>query len=154
MSVLRFNVAACDRLPMVLIMGQNEEQIAELGTKLSPVIWDDALQGMFIYTSNSDKDQVATVKGLDNIPGFAIVQPDTFGQTGAVLAQFEADTSAEELKAAMIELAETHERPVIDHRNHVRKGLQTGTTWETEIPVEDKDSLRAIERSQRGRRGR
>jgi len=148
---LGLNVAACDRLPTLLIYGKSDEQVAELETKLSTVAWDDALQGMFIYVSANDAQQVSAIEGLDDEPGFAIIQPDPYGQKGKVLTQFGADSSAEDLQAGLVKFAKSHERPIIDYQKHVREGSRSGPKWETEIPVEDKGSLRAMERSKRTR---
>ena len=151
---LGMNVAACERLPAILVMGQSDEQVAELEAKLSPVAWNEALQGMFIYFSATNKEEIEVIEQFNGEPGYVIIQPDPFGQTGEILAQYSANATADELKAALVELAETHERPIIDYQNHVRNGNRKGAIWETEIPIEDKGSLRAMERNRQPRRGR
>ncbi len=144
---LGLNVAACDNLPAVLVMGENAKQLDELRTKLGPVAWEQDLLGMFIFCSTDDADELSVVEKLaDGKTGFAIVAPDAYGQKAEVITQLPADVSAEVLKDALVKAAADFERPVKSHQRHVRAGRNEGIGWETEIPVTDAQALRAQER--------
>ena len=140
---LGLNVAACDCLPAIVVLGDTDEQVKELAARLSPAAWHEALAGAFIYCSTTDPQEVEVIKGLNGNAGYAIVEPDAFGQTARVLAQLDADVSQERLQEAMTAALQAFERPVKDHHRHVRSGHRSKIAWETEIPVEDPMALRA-----------
>ena len=151
---LGINVAACDSLPAIVVMGESDEQITELAEKLSPAAWHADLAGKYIYSSTTDADEVSVIEGLEPGAGYAIVEPDAYGQTARVLSQIDADATAEQIQTAMLEVAQSFKRPIKDHGSHVRGGKRAGAEWETEIPVEDPMALRAQQGRGSGGRGR
>ncbi len=152
---LGLNVAACDRLPTVIVMGKTDEEITELATKLSPAAWSYELAGMFIYCSTTDAEDLAKIEGAQAESGYLVVEPGAYGLKGRVIAQIAADINSEELYDRLELAAMKFERPVKDHDQHVRNGRREGIGWETEIPVEDPMALRAQQRREgRGRQKR
>lgn len=147
---LGINVAACDSLPAVVILGENDQQLAQLKETLAPVAWDKDLLGMYIYCQSSDADERSILTSLKGSAGFAIVKPDDFGQEAEVIAEIGPGASAAELKDALLKAARKFKRPNKSHHQHVRSGRRDGVEWETEIPVTDAQALRA----QRNRRDR
>lgn len=143
---LGINVAACDNLPAVVVMSSDETKLTELKTKLAGPAWDPETLGMFIFCSTTNAKDLSMIKGLKRTEGFAIVAPDAFGQEAQVLQELTVDATAEELKSALAKTAAEFERPLKDHRRHVRAGRDEGVNWETEIPVTDSHALQAEQR--------
>ena len=45
---LAVNVASCDGLPCVVVVGKDQSEVDRLNKKLSAVIWEESLIGKFI----------------------------------------------------------------------------------------------------------
>ena len=61
-----------------------------------------------------------------------------------------AELDEAELHSELLRYANSFEKVQKRHHQHVRKGREAGQNWETEIPVTDPMSLRALERNSRG----
>ncbi len=153
---LGLNVSSCDGLPSVICVGENENQISAMQSKLAPLAFSKELAGKFVYASTTDFDELEIVKGYQGKTGFAVIQPGQYGVDGELIKMLPFEIDSGDLKSAMINLVDGTKKVVKSHRDHVRKGNSTGQRWETEIPVTDPNSVRAMERnqSQQGRGSR
>ena len=150
---LGLNVSSCDGLPSVICVGKSAKQVSELQDKLSPLALDEQLAGKFVYASSKDPAELKIVKGYDGKAGFVMIKPGEFGIDGEMISMFAPSVDSEVLKKALVDYANGTEKVVKVHRDHVREGNRSGKNWETEIPVTDPGSLKAMERNQ-NQRGR
>jgi len=141
---LGINVASCDGLPSIVVVGKNPEETNQFKEKLSGVIWDEDLAGKFIFASTSNPADLKIVDGAASKTGILVIRPDTFGIKGQLITAIDPTVSDNELKASLADAADTFQRTSKTHGAHVRAGRRTDTTWETEVPVPDR---------QEGRRG-
>jgi hypothetical protein len=149
---LGINVASCDGLPAVVVVGQDQQEINALNKKLSGVIWDEELAGKFIYSSTTNRNDLQIVKGAGAKTGILVIRPDTYGLQGQLVTAIAPDVSGEDLKKSLLAAANTFRRNSKVHGLHVRNGRQSNTTWETEVPVPDR--VRSRNRGAAGRRPR
>jgi hypothetical protein len=149
---LGINVASCDGLPAVVVVGQDQREVDALNKKLSDVIWNEGLAGKFIYSSTSNRNDLKIIKGVGTRTGILVVRPDTYGLQGQVMTAIAPDVSGEELEKSLLAAASTFRRNSKVHGLHVRNGRQSNTTWETEVPVPDR--VRSRTRGTSGRRPR
>ena len=149
---LGINVASCDGLPSVVVVGQDQREVDELNKKLSGVIWDEGLAGKFIYAATANRNDLKIVKGAVAKKGILVIRPDTYGLQGQVMTTIAPDVSAEDLKKTLLAAASAFRRNSKVHGIHVRNGRQSDITWETEVPVPDR--VRSRTRGTSGRRPR
>lgn len=150
---LGLNVSSCDGLPSVICVGKDEKHVADLEKKLSPIAFSKEVAGKFVYASSQDTADLKVVNGYKDELGFVIVKPGEFGVEGEMVKAFGADTKAEDLKAALVAYANGTAKVQKNHRSHVAAASREGKVWETEIPVTDPDSLRAMARRSGSSRG-
>lgn len=153
---LALNVASCDALPLVAAVSDDPDQLATMSAALSSIAFSDALAGRFHFVATNTGD-VAGIHGYKSNPGIYVIMPGTYGTDGEILAKVEADASLEEFSSSLTQLAASASMPDKSHNQHVRTGMTNGHNWETEIPVTDQMSLRAMQgrsqnQSQRGQR--
>ncbi len=148
---LGLNVSSCDGLPAVMCVAENKEQLAEMQSRLAGLAFSDELAGKFVFASTTDPAELNSVENYDGGPGFVLVQPDEFGLKGKLIKTLNSDATVEQLKAAMVAYANEASKVKKRHNQHVRKGNQEGKEWETEIPVTDPNSIRAMDRNKRQR---
>ena len=148
---LGLNVASCDGLPVVAVVAEDQEQLAELQTRLSPLAFSPELAGRFAYASIHDHDQLKPISGDKPEAGYVIIAPDEYGITGKAQQIIAADASADEIAAALRDFADEFAAPAKDHHQHVRSGKEAGIDWQTEIPVTDPMANRARERGGPGK---
>ena len=141
---LGINVASCDGLPSLVVVGKNPEETDQFKEKLSGVIWDEDLAGKFIIASTSNSDDLQIVDGAASKTGILVIEPDAFGIKGRLITAIDPSVSDHELKTSLADAADTFQRISKTHGAHVRAGRRTDTTWETEVPVPER---------QEGRRG-
>ena len=148
---LGINVGACDGLPSVIVYSSDQNELKKLQKTLAPVALTDNLAGKFIYSSTTVRKDLKAIDGLkDDEPGYYVVVPGDYGLEAKVKLKIDADADTEKLTTELAKIAGAVDKEVKEHRRHVRKGNQTGKEWETEIPVTDPGSNRAMQR----RRGR
>jgi len=148
---LGLNVAASDNLPLIVSIADSEKQLADFHAELLPLAWSESLAGQFIYASVLDKSELKPIKGTEEGNSIIVVEPDQFGLSGKVLAQFEAGTSRQKIRSTLLEVIESFPRKHKDHDSHVRIGIQLGIEWESVIPETDPQSIKAKARA-RGKR--
>ena len=147
---LGINVASCDGLPGVVVFGRDRREVDQLNSKLSGVIWDEALAGKFIYASTTESDDLKIIDGASTRAGILVVKPDAYGLKARLIKMVDASVSEQELKRDLADAADTFTRRSKSHGRHVRKGRLDGKRWKTEVPVPDR--VRARRRSARRRR--
>ncbi|MEQ1823474.1 MAG: hypothetical protein ABL949_13270 [Fimbriimonadaceae bacterium] len=123
------NVAACDRRPVVVIQGTEAER-KHAKEKLATISWQDEFIGQFVFT---EQDGPASVE---------IVQPDSYGVKGTVLAKALSDQIEPALKDAITKFKTWAN----DHRVHLSEGAKNGIRWRPAVPVEDKQADLATKR--------
>ena len=135
---LGINVASCDGLPCVVVVGKDKVEVDQLKKKLSDVIWDEELTGKFIYASTTNPKDLKTISSAQSKTGFLVIKPDTYGIKGQLIKAIDSSVSGDELRRSLSYAANTFARNSKTHGLHVRTGRQSGTTWKTEVPVPDR----------------
>ena len=146
---LGINVASCDGLPSVVVVGKDQLEVDQLNKKLSAVIWDEELAGKFIYASTTNRDDLKIVTGAQAKTGFLVIRPGVYGLKGQLIGVIDASATSDELKRSLSYAANTFTRNAKTHGLHVRNGRQGGKLWKTEVPVPAR--IRSPNRSPRGR---
>ena len=127
------NIAACDRLPLVISGGLDDEQLQSLAA----IGWTEPYIGRFGWASTSEPSQLKAV-GIDKpSSGIWVVQPDNFGLQVEVIAKLPADADRDSIRKALDRALETRRPAQKSTRTHVRQGKRLGKNWESEIPVSD-----------------
>jgi hypothetical protein len=133
---LALNVAACDNMPVVVAVSDDPVERKTLRSKLAEIAWSTRLLGRAAYAPPSTTAQTHLAK-LPLKPGIYVIQPDTFGQTGRVLAEFgqsaDASALAMGIDSALSRFAPTQK----DARSHIVEGNRRGVVWKTATPVTD-----------------
>jgi len=144
---LALNVAASDNLPLIVTIGDKESQLHEVHAQLLPLAWSESLAGQFIYASVLDKSKLKPIQGIQDGNSILVVEPDQFGLSGKVLAQFEDGTSPQQIRSKLLDVIENFPRVHKDHDSHVLLGIQLGIEWESVIPESDPQSVKARARA-------
>lgn len=139
---LAVDVAACDKRPLVIVVGENEQERKQLAARLAPSAWSDQLIGKLVYTTGSGNDLKA-IKGARLSNGYIFVAPGLFGTDGTALMQLGTNASQSELTSASKQTISMFHPQLLSHSEHVRAGKQRGIEWDTAIPVTDPHSLEA-----------
>ena len=132
---LGINVASCDGLPSIVVVGNTQEEVDRLNKKLSHVIWDEELAGKFIYASTTNLNDLKIVSGVKSSTGILVIEPDVYGMKGRLIKAIDADVSSDDLKSTLSNAADTFKRNLKSHGSHVRYGRRNGEIWKTEVPV-------------------
>jgi len=139
---LGINVASCDGLPSVIVVGKNQKEVDRLNKKLSEVIWNEELAGKFIYASTTHLNDLKIISGATSKAGILLIEPDAYGMKGRLIKAIDTDVSSDDLKKALSNAADTFKRTPKSHGTHVRYGRQTGEIWKTEVPVPNRSRNR------------
>jgi len=139
---LGMNVAACDKLPLAIVVGDTEKERQAMERTLAPVAWSDGLIGKLTYTAGTRTD-LNDIQGPRPSRGYLFVSPNEFGTAGTVIAQLNATATPAELKAAMQMTIDRHHPLSLDHREHIQWGREQGISWTTAIPITDPHELQA-----------
>ena len=135
---LGINVASCDGLPSVVVFGKGKREVDQLNSKLSGVIWDEALAGKFVYASTTKFDDLKIVVGATMKTGILVIEPDVYGMSGRLIKMIGPSVSRQDLKRDLVDAADTFTRRSKNHGLHVRNGRRDGKTWKTEVAVPDR----------------
>jgi len=147
---LALNVAASDNLPLIVTVAQNEKELSQVNQRLIPVAWRDSIAGQFTYVSVMEDKELKPIVGRKVQKGVLVIQPDQFGLSGKVLAQFPSDADPEKIKSTLETIVAKFPRISKSHNSHVRAGIRMGLDWESVIPESDPMSVQAKQRA-RGR---
>ena len=134
---LALNVAACDRLPLVVALHPQAEGLAKIEKTLNAAAWKEGVQGAFTYAVTSEAKELASVQGLKAKSGILVIEPDAFGLKGTMLAEIPADASVEKVEQGLLKARALHDAPPKDTRKQIEEARRTGIHWETEIPDTD-----------------
>lgn len=141
---LGLNVAACDGLPCVVIVGETHEQRSRARESLLPLAWSEEFAGKAVFASANSKTNLKAMLGLESkgASGVYVVAPGAFGLQGEVFAKLRPETLVTDYRNALQQF-----QPVPkSHQQHVQAGFQLGLRWETAIPVTDQQALNAANR--------
>ncbi|MDG2470652.1 MAG: thioredoxin family protein [Pirellulaceae bacterium] len=147
---LALNVASCDQVQLVVVVGENEQKMNELAEKAAPLAWNEKVGGQFLFAKTCDPKELLPINGKPPVNGLIVVEPGQFGMTGKIVESFGEKIEFDRFVEKLAEHSATYE-VLKDYRQHVQAGIQLGIKWESETPVTDQGSLRAVERSRGGR---
>ena len=147
---LALNVAAADGLPLIITLASDEKELNEINQKLVSIAWNQSIAGQFTYASVVDAKELKPIAGVNQKQGILVIQPDRFGLSGKVLAQFLPGEDPKKIQSTLETVIEKFSRIQKDHNSHVRVGIRLGIDWESEIPETDPMSVQAKQRA-RGR---
>ena len=139
---LGLNVAACDRRPLVVVVGENNQVRNILEARMASTAWSDANIGKLIYTTGKQQD-LSAIRGTRIGRGYLFVIPNEFGTTGTVLCQLSASASAPELEKAARQAIAYGVPEKLPSRAHVQAGYRAGAQWQSAIPITDPHSIEA-----------
>ncbi|MDA1195767.1 MAG: thioredoxin family protein [Planctomycetota bacterium] len=131
------NVAACDGLPLVIVIGRDEAHRRALEANLAPLAWAEGNQGAFLYASTHELKDLEGLAEVKRTAGYAVIAPGTYGADGKGLVQVPADATAKTIQAALNRARGAFAAPEKSQGDHVRDGKRAGVHWDTEIPVTD-----------------
>lgn len=146
---LGLNVSSCDGLPSIVCVAKNDSEAVKMQATIAPLAFSNELAGRFVYSTTTEPDELNSVEEYTGKTGFLMIEPGEFGVNGKLISRFSVETEVDEIKTAMISYANGVAKVKKNHSAHVRKGIETGQNWETEIPVEDQGSLKAMEHMKR-----
>jgi hypothetical protein len=130
------DTAACDMLPMAVVVTRNAAERTRLEQTLRPIAFSDAFRGRFIWAFTEKRADLSKIDGVAADAALVLVEPDSFGLKGDVLAET-ADTGPKAIEAALRKALEKQDPGEKDAGQHIRAGHRAGVHWETEIPVTD-----------------
>jgi hypothetical protein len=136
------DAAACDLLPLAVVIAKDAADRAEVEKTLRPLVWADARAGKLLYAPASSVDDLRGVKGVSPTARLVVVEPDAFGLKGTVLAQTDA-SSSEALEKTLADGLRKYKPQKKDAHLQIAEGRREGLNWKPEIPVTDPDELRA-----------
>ncbi|HEY9712193.1 MAG TPA: hypothetical protein V6C72_01910 [Chroococcales cyanobacterium] len=136
---LGMNVAACDKLPLAIVVSDNPQDRQALANKLAPLAWGIDFIGKLTYTAGS-YSELRAISGVRLNRGYLFVAPNEFGSQGVVTAQLDANASPRDLEMAMITAIDRYNPQFLEHQEHIRLGHQMGVSWTTLMPITDPHS--------------
>lgn len=145
------NIASADGLPLILVVGNDEQKLKAIEQQMLPFAWTETNAGQFGYAKATDVKSLKPITGiegeLDLLNAILVVQPGQFGLSGKVLAQFDLESDAKQMNADLKTVLANFERIEKSHDTHVRLGIDLGIDWESEIPETDASAVKARERA-------
>jgi hypothetical protein len=136
---LALNVAACDKLPLAIVVADNQQEKTAMERQLASLAWNHEVVGKMTYASGTRSD-LKNVHGVRLSKGYLFVTPNEFGTQAEVVAQLSPSASLSDLRSALKMAMESNDPSQMDHRKHIRMGRQQGIHWDTAIPVTDPHS--------------
>jgi hypothetical protein len=135
---LGLNIAACDGIPLVVIINNESRKWEKLFSNLVNLSQTDSLSGQAHYVLLKDTKEIENLKDYKSDNFVYVLKPDSFGVTGRVVATFrdKEDLSLVALGAAF-DTVRIPKKTLSDSRQHVRQGRQKGITWESQLPRAD-----------------
>ena len=134
---IALNVASADSRPLMVALVEEEEDREEAVERLRGMAWSEEFIGRFHYAAVLDRSELEMVEGLPKGDALLLIEPDTYGLEGEVLADLDLDARAKALQAFFAEGIEAYEPVTKDPRAHVRNGRRSGKSWESELEVTD-----------------
>jgi hypothetical protein len=146
---LGLNVSSCDGLPSVVCVADENNPADFMQSVLAPMAYSTELAGKFVYSTTTDSSMLESVQDYSGQPGILLIEPGEYGLDGKLIKYFSPSTKASVIEKALTKYANAAGKVTKNHSSHVRTGRKEGKVWKTEIPVEDRNSLQAMERSNR-----
>ena len=152
------NVASGDQRLLLLTVASPSER-GKLTTTLKAALNDDSLMGRFHHDfveKKGDASWADLIDGEKLLSGYFVIQADSFGMKGVVLADLPQSATSGELKSALkkanASFSKSEKRKV--YGEHVTEGRRAGIYFENTIPYgEDRDGDGVIDQKRgRGRR--
>jgi len=149
---LGLNIAACDGLPLVVIIDQESRtsQGRRLSLTASRIKWEnlfsnlvslsqtDSLYGQAHYVLLKDTKEIENLKDYRSDNFVYVLKPDSFGVTGRVVASFlDKESLSSVALGAAFDAARIPRKTLDDSRQHVRQGRRKGIAWESQEPRAD-----------------
>ena len=152
---LGLNISAADGFPLIVIVGNESSELNALSEKLRPLAWSDDLMGQYTYVEVTDAEQLKPLTGIEGSPeemnAILVVEPDRFGLSGKVLAQFNSASESESMRNELTTIIRNFEHIEKGHDSHVQLGIRMGVEWDTAIPETDPEAV-AMRKRARGRK--
>ncbi len=133
---LGMNVAACDKLPLAIVLSDHVQERRQMEAAMAPLAWSNNYIGKLTYTAGS-LSELRSIQGVRLSRGYVFVSPNLFGTSGSVVAQLGPNATAAQLQAAMKITIDRHNPQVLDHREHIRLGHESNISWQSATPVTD-----------------
>ena len=130
------DTAACDMLPLAILVAKDAAAREALEKVLRPLAWSDDFRGRFEWAPAALKADIKAVAPLDQDATLVILQPDAYGLKGTVLA-WTAGTDTAALKTALTEGLAKHTPGHKEAQTQIRDGHRDGVDWKTESPMTD-----------------
>ena len=140
---LALNVAASDNRPLVITVGSDRRQLAEVHQKVQQLAWNAPFVGQFIYGSTTQRTALKPLAGAADQSVILLVEPGPFGVSGQVVAQLDHRASQEQIQAAFGKTLREFVPQQKQHNRHIELGYQLGIEWTTVVPESDRQSVRA-----------
>ena len=137
---LAMNIAACDAQRLVIVYAPKTEDRDKLEALLTPLVWNDKLIGNLLYARTSYAQDLETIEGATDSPGFLVVEPDQYGTGARQVAFVKLGTKATTVEKALVAAADQNKMGSKDSKRHIGRGRRKGVRWETVTPVTDRGS--------------
>lgn len=124
---LALNVAAADLRPLVIVRGKDAAAADKLAAKVAEAAWSELSVGRLHYVVLAGKH---TYEGLTPKLGVTVVQPETYGRGGEVLAHASSSASAKQLSKQLVNGLCAHDVSDKDYERHVQRGRRNRIWWE------------------------
>ena len=135
---LGLNIAACDSLPLVVVIEDDSDKQREKFLYLTHLSRNDSLSGQAHYVLLKNTKEIEHLKNYKEDNFVYVLKPDNFGVTGEVVASFQDQSSLSLIALeTAFDIAQTPKKYLDDSRRHVRKGKREGITWESQLPRAD-----------------
>ncbi len=134
---LALNVAACDSLPLAVVLAKSARTRAKLEKRLAALAWSDALVGRLIHARASSAAEMKGISGLPSTAGILIIELDRFGQSRKVVAHFGSSAKLTLIQQRIQALLAARQPAEKESGSHVRAGRRQGVVWKTAVPITD-----------------
>ena len=132
---LGLNIAACDGLPLVVIINDESRKGEKAFSSLAKLSQAESLSGQAHYVLLKDTKEIENLKDYKSGNFVYVLKPDSFGITGRVVATFrDKETLSLVALGASFDTAQRPKKTLSDSRQHVREGRRKGITWESQMP--------------------
>ena len=137
------NAASADQRLLVFATS-SKEQHSSILKNLTIIFNDPEVTGRFFYdiAGAQDANWAEKIKNASKENGIFIIQSDTYGQTGTVVAELSVNAALADIKTALInaniKFADNEKRKI--YSEHVTTGKQDGINFENNMKAgEDRD---------------
>ena len=141
---LALNTAACDSMPLVVAVGGGDALAAKLA-------WAPELLGKYAFAPVSTVAELKAA-GLTAGPGIYAIEPDTYGQKAAILAQWPLTADLASITRGLLDAQKKHNGEGKVAREHINKGVQLGVLWKSLLPNTDPNGPPSVARQSPFRR--